>query len=94
MWMALSVTPAKLLKCAGRNVKQAMATPMTEMIAEMKKPRLIAVIPLRSRARGATEKMPMIAVRTPMAGMISGKIRPLSPKALLPRISEATSMTE
>ena len=48
----------------------------------------------RSKGRGATEKMPMIAVRTPMAGMISGKIRPLSPKALLPRISEATSMTE
>ena len=75
-------------------MKQATATPIAEITAEMKKPRLIAVIPLRSPARGATEKMPMIAVRTPMAGMISGKISPLSPNALLPRISAATSMTE
>ena len=87
------MTPVKLRKCAGRKVKQATATPIAEMIAEMKKPRLIAVIPLRSPRRGATEKMPMIAVMTPMAGMISGKIRPLSPNATLPRISEATSMT-
>ena len=91
--MAGSVTPLKLRKCAGRKVKQATATPMAEMIAEMKKPRLIAVIPLRSPRRGETAKMPMIAVRTPMAGMISGKTRPLSPNATLPRISEATSMT-
>ena len=35
--------------------------------------RQIAVIPLRSLARGATEKMPMTAVITPMAWMISGK---------------------
>ena len=74
-------------------MKQATATPMAEMIAEMKKPRLIAVIPLRSPVRGATEKMPMIAVRIPMAGTISGKTKPLSPNATLPRISEATSMT-
>src|SRR5579859_4101020 len=32
--------PAKPLKCDGRKVKQAMATPITEKIAEMKKPRL------------------------------------------------------
>ncbi len=37
--------------------------------------------------------MPMIAVRTPMAGMIRGKTRPSLPNATLPRISEATSMT-
>ena len=66
---------------------------MTEMTAEMKKPRLMAVIPLRSPARGRTEKMPMIAVITPIAGMSSGKISPLSPNATLPRISAATSMT-
>ena len=74
-------------------MKQATATPMAEMTAEMKKPRLIAVIPLRSPGRGATEKMPMTAVITPIAGTISGKTRPLSPNAALPRISEATSMT-
>jgi len=31
---------------------------------------LIAVIPLRSPARGETAKMPMIAVMIPMTGMI------------------------
>jgi hypothetical protein len=45
-------------------------------------------------AHGETEKMPMIAVRTPMADTISGKISPLLPNAFLPRISEATGMTE
>ena len=86
--------PASALNFDGRKVKQRTATPMTEITAEMKKPRLIAVIPLRSRARGATAKMPITAVITPIIGTISGKIRPLSPNAVLPRISEATSMTE
>ena len=71
-----------------------MATPITERIAETKKPRLIAVIPLRSPARGRTTKMPMTAVMMPMAGMNSGRTRPSLPNATLPRISEATSMTE
>ena len=57
-------------------MKQAIATPMTEIIAETKKPRLIAVIPLRSPWRGGTTKMPMTAVMIPMAGTISGKTRP------------------
>ena len=35
----------------------------------------------------------MMAVITPMAGTISGKTRPYAPKAALPRISEATSVT-
>ena len=35
----------------------------------------------------------MIAVITPMAGTISGNTSPASPKAALPRISEATSVT-
>ena len=35
----------------------------------------------------------MIAVITPIAGTISGKTRPASPKAALPRISEATRVT-
>ncbi len=52
------------------------ATPMTEITAEMKKPRLMAVIPLRSPLRGTTEKMPMTAVIMPMAGMNSGRTRP------------------
>ena len=46
------------------------------MTAEMKKPRLIGGRPLRSVARGAVTKMPMIAVSTPIAGTISGKTRP------------------
>ena len=86
--------PRSALNFDGRKVKQRIATPMTEMIAEMKKPRLIALIPLRSRASGRTEKMPITAVITPIAGTSSGRIRPLSPNAVLPRISEATSMTE
>ena len=56
------------------------------MTAEMKKPRLIAVMPLRSPVRGDAAKMPMIAVSTPIVGTISGKTRPSSPKAALPRI--------
>ena len=46
-----------------------------------------------SPARGLVRKMPISAVMTPMAGTISGKTRPASPKAALPRISEATSVT-
>ena len=49
----------------------------------MKKPRLIAVMPLRSPRRGETEKMPITAVITPITGTISGKTRPLSPNAAL-----------
>ena len=74
-------------------MKQAIVTPMAEITAETKKPRLIAVIPLRSPLRGWTKKIPITAVITPIIGMISGKTRPLSPNAVLPRISEATSMT-
>ncbi|SCF82735.1 hypothetical protein GA0115255_107875 [Streptomyces sp. Ncost-T6T-2b] len=59
----------------------------------MKKPRLIAVIPLRSARRGATAKIPIIAVTTPIAGTIRGKARPESPNAAVPRISAATSVT-
>ena len=91
--MAGSVMPARAAKWAGRKVKEAIATPMTEISAETKKPRLIAVIPLRSPLRGATTKIPITAVITPIIGTISGKTRPLSPNATLPRISEATSMT-
>ena len=54
------------------------------MIAERKKPRLIAAMALRSLARGATAKMPMTAVTTPMAGTISGKTMPLKPNATEP----------
>ncbi len=63
------------------------------MSAETKKPRLMAVIPLRSPLRGATTKMPATAVITPIIGTIRGKTRPSEPNAALPRISEATSMT-
>ncbi len=70
-----------------------MTTPTAETSAEMKNPRLIAAMPLRSPVRGATEKMPMIAVSTPTAGTSSGKTRPFSPKALTPRINAATSIT-
>ena len=63
------------------------------MTAETKNPRLIALMPLRSRLRGATTKMPMTAVITPIIGTISGKTRPALPNATLPRISEATRVT-
>ena len=63
------------------------------MTAEMKKPRLIALMPERSLARGETAKMPMTAVTTPIAGITSGRTRPSSPKAALPRMSAATSVT-
>ena len=51
------------------------------MTAEMKKPRLIAVMPLRSFLRGATTKMPITAVMTPIIGTISGNTRPCEPNA-------------
>ncbi len=47
-------------------------TRTADTTAEMKKPRLIALMPERSPARGATAKMPMTAVTTPMAGTSSG----------------------
>ena len=74
-------------------MKTATATSTSEITAEMKKPRLIAVIPLRSDRRGATAKMPIIAVITPIAGTSSGKASPESPNAALPRISAATRVT-
>ena len=92
--MAGSVMPLNWLNLAGRYVNDAMATPTAEITAETKKPRLMAVMPLRSPLRGRTTKIPMTAVITPIAGTISGKTRPSSPKATLPRISAATSMTE
>ena len=54
----------------------AAMTSTSEMTAETKKPRLIAVMPLRSPLRGATTKMPTTAVITPHIGTISGKTRP------------------
>ena len=71
-----------------------MTTSTSEKTAEMKKPRLIAVMPLRSPLRGATTKMPSMAVITPIIGTMSGNTRPSEPNATLPRISEATSITE
>ena len=53
----------------------------------------MACMPLRSVGRSRVRKTPMIAVMTPMAGTISGKTRPSSPKAALPRMSAATSIT-
>ena len=49
---------------------------ISEMTAETKKPRLMAVMPLRSPLRGATTKMPITAVITPIIGTISGKTSP------------------
>jgi len=46
------------------------------MTAETKKPRLMALMPLRSPLRGTTAKMPMTAVMTPSIGTISGKTSP------------------
>ncbi len=74
-------------------MNDAATTRISEKIAERKKPRLIAVMPLRSPRRGATKKMPAMAVSTPIAGTISGKTRPCEPNAALPRISDATSVT-
>ena len=50
-------------------------------------------MPLRSFLRGATTKMPITAVITPHIGTISGNTRPALPKATLPRMREATSIT-
>ncbi len=88
------VTPLSLLNLSGRYTKAAMMTRISENTAETKKPRLMAVIPLRSFLRGATTKMPRTAVSTPIIGTISGKIRPESPNAALPRMRAATSVTE
>ena len=63
------------------------------MAADKKKPRLIALIPERSPARGVTAKIPTTAVTTPIAGTTNGKTKPISPKAALPRIKAATSVT-
>ena len=51
-------------------------TSSRETTAETKKPRLMALMPLRSPLRGATTKMPITAVTTPIIGTISGKTRP------------------
>ena len=61
-----SVTPVSLLNLSGRKTKAATTTRISEITAEMKKPRLMAVMPLRSLSRGATTKMPTTAVMTPM----------------------------
>ena len=53
----------------------------------------MACMPLLSVGRSRVRKTPMIAVMTPIAGTISGKTRPSSPKAARPRMSAATSMT-
>ncbi len=57
-------------------MNEATATRIAEITADTKNPRLIAVMPLRSPLRGATTKMPMTAVITPIIGTISGKTRP------------------
>ena len=72
----MSVTPVSLAKLSGRYQNEAMMTSTREMTAETKKPRLMAVMPLRSPWRGATTKMPITAVITPIIGTISGKTRP------------------
>ena len=77
----------------GTQVNTATTTRIAEMIAEMKNPRLIDDIPERSLARGDTAKMPITAVITPIAGMTSGITRPSAPKAALPRMRAATSVT-
>ena len=63
------------------------------MPAETKKPRLISAMPRSFLLRGATTKMPITAVITPIIGTIGGNTRPSLPNAILPRISEATSRT-
>ena len=78
---------------SGRNTYAAMITRTADSAAEMKKPRLIAVIPERSPTRGATAKMPTTAVITPSAGTINGKTRPREPNAVVPRMSAATRVT-
>ncbi|CAB5043431.1 unannotated protein [freshwater metagenome] len=78
---------------AGIQTNAATMTKINENTAEMKKPRLMADIPERSPLRGATAKMPITAVITPIAGTTSGNTKPSSPKAALPRINAATSVT-
>ena len=78
---------------AGTQVNTAAITRTAEITAEIKNPRLIDDIPERSVARGETAKMPMTAVMTPMAGMMSGSTRPSSPNAALPRMRAATRVT-
>ena len=70
-----------------------MTTRTADSAAEMKKPRLMADMPERSPARGATAKMPTTAVITPSAGTIRGKTRPSEPNAVVPRMSAATKVT-
>ena len=78
---------------AGKNWYAAAATSTALITADKKKPRLIALIPERSPARGVTAKIPTTAVRTPIAGTTSGNTNPISPNAALPRINAATSVT-
>jgi len=51
---------------------------------------LIVVMPLRPPLPDETTKVP---ISTVIAGPIIGTIRPVVPKARLPRISNETSMT-
>ena len=80
-------------RCSAGRRRRRSRTRTAEIAAEMKKPRLMAGMPLLSVGRSRVMKTPMTAVTTPMAGTISGKTRPSSPKAALPRISAATSVT-
>ena len=70
-----------------------------EMMAERKKPRLMAFIPDSVSERGVTAMIPMIDVTTPTARMKSGNITPMMAPwgefayAAAPRISEAIRVT-
>ena len=85
--------PSMSLQPLGTHTNTAATTKIAEIAAEMKKPRLIDDIPDRSEGRGDTVKMPITAVITPMAGITSGRTRPNSPNAALPRINAATNTT-
>ncbi|CAL9435716.1 hypothetical protein SUDANB114_02141 [Nocardiopsis dassonvillei] len=87
------LTPESWSKLEGRYQKAVPTTSTAEIAAEMKNPRLIADIAVLSLARGATRKMPTMAVSTPIMGTRSGNTSPSVPKATRPRISEATSTT-
>ena len=71
----------------------ANATKIALTIADIKNERLIAFIAFLSLGRKRVRKIPSTAVSTPIAGTMSGKIRPLSPKPARPRMSAATRVT-
>jgi hypothetical protein len=83
----LPVPPLNALNLADMWVNEAIATRITGAAAEITKPQLIAVMPLRSPTRGDARKMPVTARRPLNAGGDQRKDQAVVVERHLARIS-------